>query len=96
MFATLKDDKYSKAENPNLPTSDDVIDFLFGWDSSERNKPLAEPRPTRGQKVPKEIVRVRGKKDFRLSQTSTGFTENEISRRHRMNKIKKVDKYRDR
>lgn len=96
LFATLGDDKYSKPVKENLPTSDDVIDYLFGWDSSERNIALNEPRPTRGQRVTQEIIKKKGKKDFTLSKTSTGFTQNEISRRHRMAKIKKVDKQRDR
>ncbi|CAI2359948.1 unnamed protein product [Moneuplotes crassus] len=95
LFETLGDDKYSKPTKHDLPTSDDVLDYLMGWDSSERNMVLAEPRPTRGQKVTREIVKVKGKKDFTLSRTSTGFTDNEISRRHRISKIKKIEKQRD-
>ena len=37
LFATLQSDKYSKNIKQHLPTSEEVIDYLHGWNRSNRN-----------------------------------------------------------
>ena len=37
LFATLQSEKYSKNIKSHLPTSDEVIDYLHGWNRSKRN-----------------------------------------------------------
>lgn len=96
LFASLQDDKYSRLTKEHLPTSDDVIDYLHKWGTSDRNMKLL-PDPSvkeRGERITIESYKKKvgpHESKFTLSKTSTGFSDAEINRRHRMAKMKKID-----
>jgi len=96
LFASLQDEKYSKEVKEHLPTSDDVIDYLHGWNNSPRNARQidAEPPVPRGGVITLQTFKKKSlarSSNFTLSKTSTGISDAELMRRQRIGKLKKID-----
>lgn len=97
IFESLNDGKYSYKVSDVLPTSDEVINYLLGLDISRPSLP--ETQTERGQAIEVEKVLPKSKKDdtvgeFVLSKTSTGLTKSDTDKRHRLGKLKTIDKLR--
>ena len=90
LFNSLENGKYSYKTHNTLPSSDEVISYLLGYEIAPVNKQISPKQAIiRGTPVVKSHIKSsKSDNKFILSKTATGFDDSQIEIKHKLGRLK--------